>query len=298
MNSFLAFETNVLSRIDYDSIAIPFAERPELGLALKRRGKRVSANHILQSSWTRNLASIQNNTDRLSEADLEVVLEDAYVPGFKLKNPALHTWFGETDAWWFDNVHRNLERFDSPYVFSIAAALAIGVGDYVFSFDSTDRELRQPLSAVCKRLWRNLPGPVNNSQNNHCQNNSANDFLAESFVDLLFLQIPTGLRADDQNARWREEWIRGGNGFWSNIDAEQSGNLGSAFETRSQMLRALEETLSIASNIKNWAIEHADNGLVSTQDVIEVVNKHRRVDKIYTKDFTELTGIKATIITA
>jgi hypothetical protein len=298
MSNFLAFEINVSSRLEFDSVALPFADRPHLGLALKRRGKRVTANHILQSAWTRNLAAIQNNTDRLTETDLDAVLEEAYVPGFKLKNPGLLNWFTETDTWWFENVLRNLEKFDSPYVFSIAASLAMDVGDYVLSFDDSNRELRQPLSAVYRRLWKNLPSPINNSQNNSCQNKTANEFLAESFVDLLYLQVPSGRVIFDPKMRWREEWIRGGTDFWPAIDAAQSGKLGSGMQTRSQMLRSIEETLSIASNIKHWAIEHFEGGLVTTQDVIEIVNKLRTVDKIYTKDFSELTGIKASIITA
>jgi hypothetical protein len=169
------------------------------------------------------------------------------------------------------------------------------VGDYVLSFDGPERELRQPLSAVFRRLWNNLPSPINNSQNNGCQNKTANEFLAESFVDLLVLQIPS---AFDTRTRWREEWIRGGSDFWPQISAAQSGQLGSEIHTRSQMLRSVEETLSIASNIKHWAIEHFDGALATTQDIVDIVNKLRRVDKIYTKDFSELTGIKASIVTA
>jgi len=96
--NFLAFEVNVLSRTDFDSMAMPFADRPDLGMAMKRRGKRVLANSMVKSQWNANLATIQNNTERLSEADLQIVLEDAYVPGYKLVIPTLQKYFSETDA--------------------------------------------------------------------------------------------------------------------------------------------------------------------------------------------------------
>jgi hypothetical protein len=296
MDSFLAFEVNVLARIEFDSMAMPFARRPDLGFAMKRRGKRVTANHILQSSWTRNLALIQNNFDRLTENELSVVLEDAYVPGNRLKNPALRKWFGETDSWWFENVHRNLEQFDSPYVFAIAASVAMSVGDYALSFDESTRELRRPLSEAYERIWKTFPSPVSNSQNNNCLNKGADEFLAESFVDLLFLRLPSS--DHDGDIYWGEEWLRGNNEFWPEIEKNHAGKLGSNALTRSQVIRSLEQTLSIASNIKHWAIMHNDAGLITTQDVVELVNKLRRVDKIYTKDFSELTGKKASIITA
>ena len=296
--SWLAFETNVLGRIEFDSVAIPFARRPELGMALKRRGKRVTANDILQSAWTLGLGMIQNNTDRLSEADLNTVLEDAYVPGFELDNPALKNWFSETDAWWFDNVRRNIDRLDSPYLFAIAASLAMGVGDYVLGFEERTRELRLPLSKVYRRLWSQLPTPVNNSQINSCQNKSANEFLAESYVDLMFLRLPDGGSGLSSKDRWREEWLRVGTNFWRELDKAQAGKLGAPAETRSQYLRFLEDTLSIASNIKYWAISSTEGGLLATQDVVDTVAKIRRVDAIYTKDFSELLGQKAVIVTA
>ena len=296
--SWLAFETNVLGRIEFGSVAIPFSRRPELGMALKRRGKRVTANDILQSGWTLGLGMIQNNTDRLSEADLDTVLEDAYVPGNELDNPGLKNWFNETDAWWFDNVRRNIDRLESPYLFALAAGLAMAAGDYLLSFNEHTRELRLPLSTIYRRLWRNLPIPVNNSQNNSCQNKPANAFLAESFVDLMFLRLPDSASEVAPNDRWREEWLRVGNGFWRDLSKTQAGKLGAPTETRSQYLRFLEDTLSIASNIKHWAISTNEGGSIATQDIVDTVAKIRRVEAIYTKDFSELLGQKAVIVTA
>lgn len=296
--SWLAFETNVLGRIEFGSLAMPFSRRPELGAALKRRGKRVTANDILQSAWTLSLGMIQNNTDRLSQAELDLVLEDAYVPGHELDNPSLRNWFTETDAWWFDNVRRNIDRLESPYLFAIAAGLAMGVGDYLHSFDERTRDLRLPLSTIYRRLWRNLPIPVNNSQNNSCQNKPANEFLAESFVDLMFLRLPDSVSKIAPQDRWREEWLRVGSGFWRDLAKTQAGTLGAPAETRSQYLRFLEDTLSIASNIKHWAISSTEGRSITTQDIVDTVSKIRRVEAIYTKDFSELLGQKAVIVTA
>jgi len=296
--NFLAFEVNVLSRTDFDSMAMPFADRPDLGMAMKRRGKRVLANSMVKSQWNANLATIQNNTERLSEADLQIVLEDAYVPGYKLVIPTLQKYFSETDAWWFDNVRRNLDRIESPYIFAQASMLAMDVGDYVLSFDESTRELRRPLSAVYRRLWKNLPSPFNNSQNNSCQNKAANEFLAESFADLLFLRIPQIGAAQTHSANWREDWLNGANKLQAGTSETEGGTFGSMPASKSQRIRSLEEMLTIASNMRHWAIAHSEGGALTTQDIIDVVTKLRRVDKVYTKDFSELTGIKASIITA
>lgn len=301
--SWLAFELNILRRLDFRSIAMPFTPDPVLGAYLKRRDVRVLANDLLQSSWTKAVAAIQNNNERLSDEDVNNVLEDVYVPRHKLQNPALRTWFNETDSWWFDNVRQNLDRLQSPFAFAVAASLAMAVGDYVHSFTSETLELRQPLSTVYRRLWTLLPDPVNNGQNNSCQNKSPNEFIAEtSFADLMFLRLPASgagtTRGFSDKILWREEWLRGGDDFWTDVESARNGKLGMPVETKSQYLRLLEDTLRRAAHIKTWAIAHVESGFISTQDLVEVIGRIRRVETIYTKDFSELTGSKAVIITA
>ena len=60
----------------------------------------------------------------------------------------------------------------------------------------------------------------------------------------------------------------------------------------------MEEMLRTASNVPHWAISHVETGFVSTQDIVQVIGKIRRVEAIYTKDFSELSGTKAVIVTA
>jgi hypothetical protein len=298
----LGFELNVLRRLKFSSVALPFTHTPALGSYLKRWDVRVQANDPLQSAWTRAQAMIPNNSEKLSADDVNTVLEDAYVPGYKLQNPTLRNWFNETDSWWFDNVRQNIDRLSTPILRSIAASLAMATGDYGLSFTEDTRELRQPLSNVFRRLWTLLPDPFNNGQNNSCQNRNANEFLAEARAELMFLRLPMPhsqhRRAFLGQAAWREEWLRGGSDFWDTFDAEQAGKLGMPTETKSQYLNLLEETLSIGSHVGKWAISHVENGAIATQDVVETVSRVRHVEAIYTKDFSELTGAKAVIITA
>src|SRR5688572_5520447 len=188
--SWLAFDLNVLRRLKFESAALPFSEQPALGTYLKRWGVRVAANDPMQSAWTNSLAQVANGGERLSSDDVNLVLEDAYVPGYRLQNQALPTWFGETDSWWFDNVRRNIDRLPSPMSRAIALSIGLATGDYVFAFKDETRELRQPLSTVFRRLWSIQPEPFTNGQENTCQNKTADDFIAETRADLMFLRLP------------------------------------------------------------------------------------------------------------
>lgn len=298
----LAFELNVLRRLEFKSVAIPFTVKSALGKYLKQWDVKVLANNLLESDYTLARAQIENNDDRLSEDELEVILEDAYVPHYKLRNPALAGWFGETDAWWFDNVRANIERLDSPMSQALALSFGMSVGDYHRSFAEDTRELRQPLSKIYRRFWETAGEPFNNGQNNLCQNKNANEFTAENYTDLLFLRLP---QAHNQSLKkslgwkaWREEWIRRSDDFWDELETAQIGRLGTHTETKSQYLNLLEEIFKTASHIKHWAVAHVEDSFVQTQDIVETISRVRRVDTIYSKDFSELLGTKAIIITA
>lgn len=299
----LAFELTVLKRLKFASAAIPFANDAALGSYLKRWNIRVSANDLTLSGYLKSVATIQNNSEVLSDDLLEVVLEDAYVPGYRLNNRALRNWFSETDSWWFDNVRQNIERLPSPVLRAIASTIVMAVGDYVLSFDESTRELRQPLSTVFKRLRNSLQAPFDNRQENVCSNKNGYEFVAESFrTDLLFLRLPKAHNLTQRRylgwTAWREEWLRGGDDFWTEFEQRQAHRLGSLCETKSQYLRLVEEMLETAKHFRHWAITQTDDGYITTQELVETIGNVRKVDTIFTKDFSELTGAKAVIITA
>ena len=301
-NGWLAFELSVLRRLKFESIATPFASEPNLDVHLKAWGVRVATNDAWQWASTKATALVENNTEQLTEAEVEDLLEDAYVPGHRLRNEALLRWFNEPEAWWFDNLHGQIERLRGRIKRSLALTLGMGVGDYAFSFDEETRHLRQPLTRVFRRMWGALPPPVDNSQNNTSSNKEAHEFIAEQHTDLLFLRLP--FSSGSSHARrasplaWREEWVRGGDDFWNEFERARMGRLGAPVESKHQYLRFVEELLGAASHLPGWAVAHTEEGFVSIEEVVEAVRRVRPVNTVYTKDFSELTGLRAAIITA
>lgn len=303
--SWLGFELSVLRRLKFRSVALPLAGEPQLGQYLKRWDVRVGSNDPAQWAWTKSTAFVENNSEILTEDDVDAILGDAYVPGSYFRNPSLLSWFNETDAWWFDNVRANAERLESPYKRALALALGMAVADYVFSFNLETRDLRQPLSLtnVFRRLWQAQSPPVNNHQKNRSTNHTVRSFLAELYdTDLLFLRLPHPPRASDsRNSRvlsWREEWLRQSKGFWSEPGLDRTSRVGAPVETKEQYLRLIEDLLHIAGHLPMWAIEGISDGFVTTDELVECVGDARKIDAIYTKDFSELLGIKSVIIIA
>lgn len=297
-SGWLAFELSILHRLTFTSAALPFTGDPAIGGFLKRRGVRVTANDILQADWHRSLAAIQNSSEKLSDDDVNLILDDVYVPGYKLANPSLRNWFSEIDAWWFDNIRGNLDLLGSPVKFAIAVSLVVAVGDYVRSFTDETLELRQPLSNAFRRLWMDLSEPVMGGDGHSCQNKTPDTFIAECTAELMFLRLPKAEIVTSANRPWREEWLRGGSDFWPEMETNMWVKMLRTVETKSQYIRMVDDLLNRASHIKTWAVTHIESGFISSQEIAEVIGKHRRVEAIYTKDFSELTGKKAVIITA
>ena len=247
-------------------------------------------------------ALIENNDERLTEDDLEIILEDAYVPRHKLANPSLRLWFNETDAWWFDNVRENAEKLVNPLKRALALTVGMSVGDYAVSFDEETRELRQPFSRVYRRLWESHPSIVNNSQRNSSSNSEAREFLAEQHTEIMFLRLP---RAKNQRERdrlglsaWREDWVHGSDGYWDDFESARAGRLGTHVETKQQYLRFVEELLQAASHLPHWAVAHVEDGFISTAELVETIGRIRKVETIYSKDFSELMGARAVVVSA
>jgi hypothetical protein len=304
-SGWLAFELGVLRRLKFSSVALPFTGEPYLSVHLKRWKARVAANDPMIWSFTKATALVENYAERLTESDLSIVLQDAYVPRDKMDNPALAKWFNESDAWWLDNVRFNAERLDSEYKRATALTVGMMVGDYALSFDKETRLLRQPLSLskVFIQLNKVLPLPYDNSLRNRSSNQDVRMFVAErQHTDLLFLRLPPPVWQSEPFretlAGWREEWLRGGDDFWNDLNHQLAGKLGAPVQSKQQYLGFVEDLLRTASHIPIWAIAQTENGFISSEELVETVGRIRRVDAIYTKDFSDLLGVRTAIITA
>lgn len=303
-NGWLAFELGVLRRLRFSSVALPFTGEPDLGVHLKRWKVRVAVNDPMIWSSTKGTALVENHGERLHDEEVGNLLDEAYIPRDKLDNPALLKWFNETDSWWFDNIRFNAERLD-PLKRALALTAGMMVGDYVLSFNEQTRSLREPfaLSKVFRIMLASLPYAYNNDLRNKSTNQDVRAFIAERHhTDLLFLRLPVpamqGASARDSLVAWREEWMRGGDDFWTDFERERGAKLGSRVQSKQQYLGFVEDLLRTAAHIPTWAIVHTENGFISSEELVERISKVRTVEAVYVKDFSDLLGVRASMVVA
>jgi len=276
---------------------------PSVCAQLKRWKVRVAANDPMTWSFIKATALVENDSDRLNEAEIESLLDDAYVPRDRLDNPSLLNWFNETDAWWFDTVRFNAERLVNPYKRALALTLGMMVGDYVLSFAEDTRHLREPLSLsrVFRQLVEVLPSPHDNSLRSKATNQEARVFIAERInSELLFLRLPAPVQQQPTQQTilgWREEWLQGGDHFWDEFENRSAGLLGAPVQSKQQYLGFVEDLLLRAAHIPAWALMHTENGFISSEELVEIISPLRKIEVVYSKDFSDLLGMRASIIT-
>jgi hypothetical protein len=285
--SLLAFEASVLKQVSFATVAIPFSAEAKLDWYLKAWNKRILSNDSRAWAAVTSRAMIES-TQTLSEENIVQLLTDIYVPGTRLGNPHLRRWFSETDAWWLDNLRRNIETLEDEKLRAQACLLGMQIGDYALSFTQETYELRRPLATV---FWR-LAGRFTIGAQPHPQNHSYNyqplDFIRNARADLLYLNLPA---SHDENEgaqgrfQWRECWVKG-----LAADAEDFVQTLPAPQSKQAYLLRVDKMLRAGAHIKKWAIGCQESGLVSAREINDLVKEHRNVQATYSKDVTEVAG--------
>jgi HD domain len=286
--SLLGFEASVLRQVEFRSIALPFFGWTRLDLYLKAWGKLILAND--PRAWAAAVArAMLESRTALGEEQITRVLEDVYVPGVRLANAALRHWFSETDAWWMDNLRRNIESLDGESCRAQALATGLMTGDYALSFTDETRELRRPLTTVFWRLaGRALAGPASYVAS-RSTNLPAEEFIRQARADLLYLNLPAAHAAQggaESRSEWREVWVRG------DAAAPATGleRLTTAPQSKHAYLATMDRLLRAAGHLPTWAIGYQEIGLASVAEITELIREHRPVRATYSKDLTEVAG--------
>ena len=284
----LGFQASVLRQLEFRSIAIPYWSEVRLDWYLKAWGKIIYAND--SRTWAGAMARAHvEAVSSLGEETITRILEDVYIPGTKLANRDLRRWFSETDAWWMDNLRRNIESLEDQVMRAQALTLGLQTGDYALSFNEKTLELRRPLTTVFWRLaGRALAGPAA-QPHNRAFNQPAEEFIKHARADLLYLRAPSSqTESGGAQARsdWRETWVNGP----PSDDSAHVNRKGAAPQSKQSYLATVDRLFRAASNFKKWAVEYQEPGLAMAQDIVELIKEYRPVKATYSKDVTEVVG--------
>ncbi|MCI0488696.1 MAG: HD domain-containing protein, partial [Blastocatellia bacterium] len=285
--SLLGFEVSVLRQVEFRSIAVAFSGWARMDWYMKAWGKLILSNDPRPWAAAVARAMIESKT-WLDEDHVSELLEDVYVPGIRLANERLRRWFGETDAWWLDNLRRNIALMEDETLRAQALVLGMQTGDYALSFDENTRDLKRPLTTVFWRLAGRAFGGPPGHPHNRSYNLPAEEFVRQTRADLLYINLPSAhaeLAGSEARHEWRDCWVKG-------VDEPDRYQLDIAAvpQSKHSYLAMLDRLLREAAHIGAWAIEYQEAGLASARDISDLIKEHRAVRATYSKDLTELAG--------
>jgi hypothetical protein len=284
----LGFEASVLRQIEFKSIAIAFSGGTRLDWYLKAWGKQILSND--PRAWAAAVSKgIIEAREPLTEEQIGRLLHDVYVPGTWLRNPSLRRWFSETDAWWMDNLRRNIEAAGDETLQAEALALGLQVGDYAQSFDDETRALKRPLTTVFWQLAGRIISDPGGHRNNRVHYGPAREFILRVHADLLYLDLPAAhaeVAGSEARSQWRECWVQGK----PTDDADDLLKLTTVPQSKQSYLSGVDRLLRAAAHIKTWAVGYQEVGVASAREVSDLIKEHRPVTATYSKDLTEVAG--------
>jgi hypothetical protein len=299
---FAAFELSALRRLEFASIAIPFAGSPNLAWYLKIWKKQVFANDLAQSAWWSLRALVENGSERLDDDDIDRIARVALDPPRALTNPGLLGWLSETDASWFDELRTRVDGIESPLRRALAIRAGLLTAGYALSFTRETWLLRRPLGDVFAEMARSDRPPVDNGLQNVVANMEAEAFVMQVKADLVYLRLP----GPEGFPAWRaqpnglyEVWARGADAFWDEWEVSQHGRLGSSFHSKRAYLTAVDRLLDAVTSFPMLVLIWQDSSWVTAGELAEAISRHRRIRVVYSKDFSEVpSGRKTSAIVA
>jgi len=176
------------------------------------------------------------------------------------------------------------------------------VGDYVLSSPKNcDNCANRCHFRACSGASRRrclAPGEFRALQGN--ESGCANLVAERGKSDLMFLRLPAPVvqPPKDSVLRWREEWLEGNDSFWGEIEQKRAGQLGARVQSKQQYLGFVEDLLHTAAHIPAWPSPIPRMVLSPQMNSWETIGRVRRVREVYSKDFSDLLGVRAAIVTA
>lgn len=283
----LGFEVSVLRQFQFDSIAIPFSGEAKLDWYLKLFRKRILSND--SRAWAAVTArAMVESTEALTEEQINQLLKDIYIPGTRLVNSRLLDWFRETDAWWLENLRRNLQSLEDEKLRAQAYLLGLQVGDYALSFNEETLDYRRPLATVFWRLAGRLNIGAYRHPQNRCFNMPPQDFLKQAQADVLYLDLPAAgaeIAGNQARSEWRECWVTG-----ERVCTTDATTMLTLSQSKQAYLLKVDEMFRAAAHINRWAIGCQEIGLTSAREISELIKAHRPIRATYSKDVSEVAG--------
>ena len=302
----------ILDGIDFQSAMDPFSGTGSVGYLIKSMGRRVASSDFLNFSSLVARATIENNTITLDDRQIEKLLTNRGSNEDFIQRTFKNVFYTHSDLEFLDRISGNIRELENPYEKALAYAALFrsclkrqprGVFTISGNLDRYDDGRRDLQLSIKEHFLEQVQiynrAVFDNGHSNISSCSSAFDVDQEGY-DLVYLDPPYVPRSDDNCYIKRYHFLEGLSSYWHNLPVNEKTKVKkiakkkTPFNSRKTAIEAFDRLFEKFKNQK-IVLSYSSNGYPDLNILEELLKKHKKHIKVYTKDHRYHFGTHANV---
>jgi len=292
----LPFILDHVSKLKFKNTLDAFSGSGCVAYALKRLGVRVDANDFLRFAFHIARATIENNSTKLTEQDIEKLLRPNRKARAFIQETFGGLYFNEEDNAFLDNLWANIQELAGPYKQSLALAAACRAAMKkrprgIFTFTGKKgwdgrKDLRLSMREQFLRAAATLNSAVwSNRKKNRAMCRDVFEVDPRGY-DLVYIDPPYISPYSDCDYTRRYHFVEGFCTYWRSVDlmlltkTKKIRSYPTAFAKRSEVISSFERLFNhFRKSI--LLISYSSNGIPSEREMVRLLREVKRSVVVY-----------------
>jgi DNA adenine methylase len=281
----LPFLHDALSKLEFNSCLDAFSGSGVVSYYFKRLGKQVYSNDFMRFPYMYNLATVENQSEQLSDGDVGFLLSSNPNPRSFIQETFQGIYFNDEDNAFLDNVRSNIDLLPNDILKSIALSALVrtclkkrprGIFTYVGErYNDGRKDLLQSFEEHFRTNVQLFNDAVfDNGQDNRSFNQDI--FTLDVQPDLVYLDPPYYSKKSDNDYTRRYHFVEGLVKYWEGLEIQTETKTkkfkkySTPFDSRTQVYDAFKRLFEKFAD-STLVVSYSSNSLPSKDEMIELM---------------------------
>ncbi|HLG65541.1 MAG TPA: DNA adenine methylase [Ktedonosporobacter sp.] len=296
-HAILPFIHEVMKNLEFDTVLDACSGSGAVSYLLKSMGKTVTSNDFLRFCYHTAQAFIANNSELLSQKEVEQLLRPHPAPQNLITRTFEDLYFTESENHFLDNLVSHILEMTSPVKQSIAFAAITraclrrrprGVFTYTgVRYNDGRRDLKFTLQEHFRVAVEVINRAVfDNGRSNKALNNDVFQIPEDVTFDLLYLDPPYVSPHSDNDYTRRYHFVEGLSRYWQDLEilkettTKKFRRIPSLFDTKKTIYEAFHK---IFERYRDTIIvvSYSSNGIPGKEELLDILAHYKREVVVY-----------------
>ena len=290
-HAILPFIYEVMKDLEFNTVLDACSGSGAVGYLLKSMGKAVTSNDFLRFCYHTAQACIANNSELLSEEDVEKLLSPHPAPQDFISRTFKDLYFTDAENRFLDNLISNILKMTSPIKQSIAFAAIVraclrrrprGLFTYTgIRYDDGRRDLKFSLQEHFRVAVAVMNNAIfDNGQANRALNCDIFQIPENLSFDLLYLDPPYVSPHSDNDYTRRYHFIEGLSHYWQGLEilekttTKKFRRIPSLFDTKKTIYEAFHRVFEKYQDAI-IVVSYSSNGIPNKDELYDILSQYK-----------------------